>query len=140
MDSTNQHQNSNQAGSINDRAQARFTEIKNRMKLNLFDGVISKENYPQRDVDKERIQQLLDHPEQNDKFTVKDEVVQQLIEKNRKFVDDTFSYIDALPVNATAKMAIGMAIHAFTAEDEELFKSSIDRLEEAFYGPKENNS
>lgn len=111
MDTTKpeQHQ-SNQLGSINERAQRSFAILKARMKLNLFREAVLSESYPQREVDSKRVQDLLDHPEQNDKFKVENEVVQAKIEHNRTYVDDVFSKIDTLGLPDKLAVVVGLIV------------------------------
>lgn len=118
-----------QITSINSRAQSRFTEIKNRMKLNLFRDTVLSESYPQRDVDHKRIQELLNHPEQNDKFEVKDETVQKKIEQNRAVVDDIFEKIKTLGLTNELALAVGLIVSAHQTERYKAIDQAIAILD-----------
>lgn len=130
MDSAQKSDRSlNRRGSINDLAQERFETIKSRMKLNLFRDAVVSENYPQRDVDSERIQQLLDHPEQNDRFEVKEESVQKKIESVRVEVDDIFAKINSLGLPNKLSMAVGFIVSAMKNQSRAELMAAIGLLQ-----------
>lgn len=111
MDSKDREQSLNQVGRINEKAFDSFNKIKSRMKLNMFREAVLSENYPQQDVDVQRIQELLDHPEQNDKFKVPaNDEVQQKIEETRKFIDDIFDKINALGLPNELSLVVGLLV------------------------------
>jgi len=122
----------NTSTSINSRAMSRFNEIKSRMKLNLFNQVITNVDYPQREVDRKQIQELLDHPNQNEKFSSKDPRVNKIVESNRKFVDEAFGFINTLPLNDVAKVGMGFILSAFASNNDEDFNNGIKKLIEAY--------
>ena len=107
MDTTNKKDlNSAQLGSINEQAQRKMAELKDRLKLNLFRDAVVSENYAARDVDFERIQELLGHPEQNDRFKTKDETVNLKIEHNRAYVDEVFSRVSGFGLPKELSLAV----------------------------------
>lgn len=131
MDSTKKSDlSSSRRGSINELAQDRFEAIKSRMKLNMFQDAVVSENYPQRNTDFDRIQELMNHPEQNDKFQVKDEKVQEKIEQNRVLVDDIFAKIASLNLPNDLAMAVGLIVSATQTESNKDLLAATKILQE----------
>lgn len=120
--------NSHTLSSINDRAQLKFEQIKTRMKLTMFQDSVVSENYPQRDIDFQRIQELMNHPEQNDKFTVKDEAIQKKIESNRDYVDRVFGLVQSLGIPDQLAVAICLIISSAKTTSKLELRKAIDEL------------
>lgn len=129
-DSSIERTHSHTISSISEQAQNRFETIKSRMKLNMFQDVVVSENYPQKDVDFERIQELMNHPEQNDKFQVKNEKVQEKIEQNRALVDDIFAKIASLNLPNDLAMAVGLIVSAVQIESNKDLLAATKILQE----------
>jgi hypothetical protein len=118
---------------LNRLANERFNVIKDRLKLKMFSQVVERSEYPAKNVDAERIQRLLDHPEFNDKFEVKEPEVQKQIEENREYVNESFSFIQQMQLPAKLALAVAHIISSNKKLSEADLLTAIQILHEHQY-------
>lgn len=140
MDSTPEQNTTDTFGSINKRAEESLQRAKDKLKLHLFRDAVLSENYPQREIDAERIQELLDHPDQNDRFKASDTVVNQKIEHNRAYVDEVFARVSGFGLPKELSLAVCYVISGVKTNSKNDLISAADIIDNYAYNDRRLNA
>lgn len=119
--------------SINDRAQAKFAELKKKMKLDLQQPVIEKRP----DLTQEKLDQMMDSKH----ILTKQEIKETRIDSNlneavvkAEEIDETFEYIDSLKLPSQLSLAIGYIISSYKTNNNDDIALAVAALGEYVNG------
>lgn len=95
---------------LNKDAQERFMILRRKMKLDVINISLEKENVPLKPINEKLLQKLLDNKQ-----------LQNQIDTETDFVSESFSFIESLNLSPQLSLAIGLIIsHSKTDKPEEI--------------------